>query len=389
MQGRARQFAGRGSRVLFTAFHEAGFNQKLVLSPVLKPAVVLPKNNSPRVFHVAKLEDVGSEVEASEKKRQSCGSAFSEQLCESALFDTMHESVRLVRTGRKAWKRGRVDLNTAEFNISPGKMTFLSGDSRNGDSTTFQLEPNCEGEISESQVQRFGLRPFFNPFLKSCMLDKVTEVLQEDGFVCLNPENPDQYTIVHLETDEQRERFSVTLTKDEDFQNGVESKGAAESPKVISVKTKKKKISNITLFADKALDLRASLTVYEEDLGNLTYHVHDVLMAAWEQRDPEGGIEIPGPATGVRVDMVKQVTSANTWAKDVEDAMVEVTTKVMRLKQRLNTGRVTEWEECLEIDVRIQDVELHPDALTDFILKVKTLFQNIATESSISTTKRD
>ena len=139
------------------------------------------------------------------------------------------------------------------------------------------------------------------------MLDKVTKALQEDGFVCLNPENPDQYTIVHLETDEQRERFSVTLTKDENFQNGVESKGAAESPKVISVKTKKKKISNITLFADKALDLRASLAVYEEDLGNLTYHVHDVLMAAWEQRDPQGGIEIPGLATGVRVDMVKQV----------------------------------------------------------------------------------
>ena len=83
------------------------------------------------------------------------------------------------------------------------------------------------------------------------------------------------------------------------------------------------------------------------------------------------------------------MTSAHTWAKDIEDAMVEVTTKVMRLKQRLNTGRVTEWEECLEIDVRIQDVELHPDALTDFILKVKTLFQNIATESSISFTKRD
>ena len=79
-------------------------------------------------------------------------------------------------------------------------------------------------------------------------------------------------------------------------------------PKVISVKTKKKKISNITLFADKSLDLRASLTVYEEDVGNLTYHVHDLLMAAWEQRDDLGGIAIPGLATGVRVDMVKQVS---------------------------------------------------------------------------------
>jgi len=391
MQGRARHLAGKGSRVLFTSFHEAGFKQKLVLSPVLQPGVLPNKQDISRVFHVAKLEDVG---EVEDDKRTNWGPPFSEQLCKSALLDTMHESVQLVRSGRKAWKKGRVDLNTAEFNISPGKMTFLSQGGGKVESTTFQLEPNSEGEISESQVQQFGLRPLFNPFLKSCMVDQVTKALQEEGFVCLNPDNPDQYTIVHLETDEQREKFSITLAKDES-QNGVESneeKRAIESwtrlPKVISVKTKKKKISNVTLFADKALDLRASLTVYEEDLGNLTYHVHDVLMAAWEQRDAQGGMEIPGLATGVRVDMVKQVTSAYTWAKEVEEGMVEVTTKVMRLRQRLKGG-VTEWEECLEIDVRIQDIELHPDALTDFILKMKTLFQTIASESSVSSNGTD
>ena len=77
------------------------------------------------------------------------------------------------------------------------------------------------------------------------------------------------------------------------------------------------------------------------------------------------------------------MTSAFTWAKEVEDAMVEVTTKVMRLRQRLKGG-VTDWEECLEIDVRVQDVELHPDTLTDLTLKVKTLFQNVVAESSKS-----
>ena len=78
------------------------------------------------------------------------------------------------------------------------------------------------------------------------------------------------------------------------------------------------------------------------------------------------------------------MTSAYTWAKEVEDGMVEVTTKVMRLRQRLKGG-VTEWEECLEIDVRIQEEEeeLHPDVLTDVVLRMKTLFQNIASESSI------
>ena len=79
-----------------------------------------------------------------------------------------------------------------------------------------------------------------------------------------------------------------------------------------------------------------------------------------------------------------QVTSAYTWAKEIEDVVVEVTTKVMRLRQRLKGG-VTEWEECLEIDVRIQEEEeeLHPDVLTDVVLRMKTLFQNIASESSI------
>ena len=79
-----------------------------------------------------------------------------------------------------------------------------------------------------------------------------------------------------------------------------------------------------------------------------------------------------------------QVTSAYTWAKEIEDVMVEVTTKVMRLRQRLKGG-VTEWEECLEIDVRIQEEEeeLHPDVLTDIVLRMKTLFQNVASESSI------
>ena len=79
-----------------------------------------------------------------------------------------------------------------------------------------------------------------------------------------------------------------------------------------------------------------------------------------------------------------QVTSAYTWAKEIEEVVVEVTTKVMRLRQRLKGG-VTKWEECLEIDVRIQEEEeeLHPDVLTDFVLRMKTLFQNIASESSI------
>ena len=307
MQGRAGQLASRGSRVLFTSFHEAGHNQKMVLAPLQKLAVLPNKRDLDSVLQVTKLEDVAV-GKVDKDKRRSWRRPFSEQLCESALLDTLHESVQLARSGRRAWKRGRVDLNTTEFNISPGKMTFLR--EKGEESTTWQLEPDSYGEISEDQVQQSRLRPFFNPFLSPSMVDRVTKTLEDDGFVCLNPEHPDQHTIVHLETDEQGEKFSVTLASDESSNDAKSCQESEEErlPKVISVKTKKKKISNITLFADKSLDLRASLTVYEEDVGNLTYQVHDLLMAAWEQRDDLGGIAIPGLATGVKVDMVKQVS---------------------------------------------------------------------------------
>ena len=208
MQGRAGQLASRGSRVLFTSFHEAGNNQRMVLAPLQKLAVLPNKRDLDKVLQVTKLEDVAvGKVDKDE--RRSWRRPFSEQLCESALLDTLHESVQLARTGRRAWKRGRVDLNTTEFNISPGKMTFLR--EKGGELTTWQLEPDSYGEISEDQVQRSRLRPFFNPFLSTCMVDRVTKTLEDDGFVCLNPEHPDQHTIVHLETDEQGEKYSVTL----------------------------------------------------------------------------------------------------------------------------------------------------------------------------------
>ena len=298
--------------MLFTSFHEAGHNQKIVLAPLQKLAVLPNKRDFNRVLQVTKLEDVAV---GKMDKRRSWRRPFSEQLCERALLDTLHESVQLARSGRRAWKRGRVDLNTTEFNISPGKMTFLR--EKGEESTTWQLEPDSYGEISEDQVQQSRLRPFFNPFLSPSMVDRVTKTLEDDGFVCLNPEHPDQHTIVHLETDDQGEKFSVTLANHESSNDAESCQESEEErlPKVISVKTKKKKISNITLFADKSLDLRASLTVYEEDVGNLTYQVHDFLMAAWEQRDDLGGIAIPGLATGVRVDVVKQVSFSFLFTK--------------------------------------------------------------------------
>ena len=84
-------------------------------------------------------------------------------------------------------------------------------------------------------------------------------------------------------------------------------KTVGKPPKVVSVKTKTKKVSKITLFSEQALDLRASLTAFEEDVERLTGHVRDVLNENWERRDAGGGIPTPGGDTGIFVQMIKQV----------------------------------------------------------------------------------
>ena len=77
-----------------------------------------------------------------------------------------------------------------------------------------------------------------------------------------------------------------------------------------------------------------------------------------------------------------KVTSAYTWAKETEDSMMEVTMKVMRMRQRSKMG-ISEWDKCLEIDARVQGGDLTPEALTDFVLKMKTLFQKVVTEDPL------
>ena len=44
---------------------------------------------------------------------------------------------------------------------------------------------------------------------------------------------------------------------------------------------------------------------------------------------------------------------------------------------------ISEWDECLEIDARAQGGHLTPEALTDFVLKMKTLFKKVVTEDPL------
>ena len=47
-----------------------------------------------------------------------------------------------------------------------------------------------------------------------------------------------------------------------------ESANTSKPPKVISVKTEKNKVCNITFFSGDALDVRASISSFKEDVTN-------------------------------------------------------------------------------------------------------------------------
>ena len=124
-------------------------------------------------------------------------------------------------------------------------------------------------------------------------------------------------------------------------------------PKVISVKTKKKRVANITFFTAGILDTRVSLTTFQEDPNTLTSHIKDVLNQCWEKRDAEGGIPTPDGTSGIFMKCLKQVTAGHIWVKPIEteygDAVIEVKVKEMREK----IEHQKEWQDCVEIDMTI------------------------------------
>lgn len=145
-------------------------------------------------------------------------------------------------------------------------------------------------------------------------------------------------------------------------------------PKVVSVRTKNKKINNVTFFSSQYLDMRASITVFEEDVEKLTDHVRDVLNSSWEERDSEGCIPTPEGNTGLYIQMAKQITSGYVWAKEVGDVMLEVRVKRMRKKEALSE----DWQECLEIDFRIEEEKEHcADRMAEQIILVKNIWKTL------------
>ena len=340
---------------MMTVFHEIGDDQKAILTSApygrnrpYNLSHVRVGGKTSKVFHLTRLEKSNLDLEKMMTQMslsKSSGSRDWSRFSESDLLEVVQKSLDLA-------EKASLKRNSLEFNISPGKLAFKSlALEDTGPSRLLELTPNRDGVITESQLKELGVLSFFNPLLHQSVTEGIAAGLTKDGFECLNPDKPDQLTIVHLLAGENRNHFTVALALDRDLhplkenldprlddekRKAVEKvfraktigevlggsgnpkilykkisllvhpdknshPGATEAfkkvqhafeqtksgnwvdypalkispvkkegmtkapPKVVSVKTQKKKMSNITFFSDQFLDLRASLTAFDEE----------------------------------------------------------------------------------------------------------------------------
>ena len=286
---------------MMTVFHEIGDGQKAILTSAPygrnRPYILsYVRVRAPKVLHLARLENSNLDLEQMMNQMSLDRESRTQdwrRFSKNALLEVVQKSLDLT-------EKARLKRNSLEFNISPGKLAF------NFKSTTpegtehprlLELTPNQDGIITKSQLEDLKVISFFNPLLHPSLTQGIAAGLAKAGFECLNPDKPEQLTIVHLLVGENRKHFTVALALDQDLHPlkenldprlDEEKRKAMEkifqaktigevlegsgNPKVVSVKTQKKKMSNITFFSDQFLDLRASLTAFDKE-GRFTFFV--------------------------------------------------------------------------------------------------------------------
>ena len=387
VEWRIARMAGKRMATMRTVFHDVGRYQKAILTsapsrrkdPYNIVRITTLTDRQIQMYILFRIEEKGLDDLMGRTEYDW------EEFSEAALTNILDKSLKMAKDERQA--------KTVEFNISPGKLTFRGQNSNDiAQFGNLSLAPDSEGIISDDQIAKAGLRPMFQPLLAPLVFEEITRNLQTEGFVCLNPKDPERFTTVHLQAGVKRVYFCVTMALDENLEEltpeadsrlddekktAIEKvfrattigevldtntnyklafrklsllvhpdknshPGATEAfkkvqnayeefkagcfsghsalkieqpetiklsppPKVVSVKTNKKKISNITFFSSAPLNLRASVTVFEEDAEQLTEHVREVLASSWERRDEQGGIATTGRETGLFIHMIKQV----------------------------------------------------------------------------------
>eukprot|EP00092_Neocalanus_flemingeri_P000553 GFUD01000587.1.p1 GENE.GFUD01000587.1~~GFUD01000587.1.p1 ORF type:complete len:544 (+),score=139.17 GFUD01000587.1:25-1632(+) len=127
------------------------------------------------------------------------------QFSERDLIDSLNRSFsKMNKEERKAF----------DFNMTPGKFTFIGNNERGGK----QIIPNRCGNIAKEAFKAINVAPVYSNALKKSLYPEVTKNLQLLGFSNLNSGSPEQFTIVHLLAGDNQERFSVVLALDENLE---------------------------------------------------------------------------------------------------------------------------------------------------------------------------
>ena len=111
-------------------------------------------------------------------------------------------------------KMNEEERKTFDFNVSPGKFTFVSNNERGRK----YIIPDKNGNVGKESFKAKNIAPMYSNALKRNIYPEVTRNLQLLGFSNLNEGSPEQFTIVHLLAGENQERFSVVLALDENLE---------------------------------------------------------------------------------------------------------------------------------------------------------------------------
>ena len=158
---------------------------------------------------------------------------------------------------------------------------------------------------------------------------------------------------------------------------GTES--SKKPPKVLRVKADKTKICTVTTFSGATLDLRASLVRYADDLYGLSQHVINALNECWEKRDSEGGMSLPDEKTYIYIKCIKQVIARHIWVKEIAMSRGTYLFKVDVKEIRKITDKQKNYENCLEVDMKIiaDRRKWSAEELAEEFLKIKEEWEKI------------
>merc|ERR1712226_1804056 len=294
------------------------------------------------------------------------------------------EKTEVLLAFEKALDNGNVaSKKSLRFTVSPGKMVFI-GRSGYGNIQLSKQELLTDSDIYLRQMK---LKSFYVPNLKPDSYEILRRKLEKLGFEDINAQNPDSYTVVHMDVNRNSEsvHYSVTIAVDKELNShqqasddfrlsaekktaidkvlgaknigevfpGVEQSGSRDSkpPKVIEVRSNKLRLCTLTTVGDNDFDLRGSLVGFEEEDVNLSNEVRDIVNKCWDERGASGKLPM-GSGGSLFIQSVKQAVEIHNWFKEIQfegrSQMLQVKVKKLRLKQRMEM----DWESAVEVDFK-------------------------------------